>query len=89
MSGSISSPLGVLTLYDSINPGRFIRFDLNTMTDQGAYWDLAVSVIESSHDNPFVQDGGVMLAFTAGVSSGATVVAPGAAPAWDDVLTAG
>ncbi len=89
MQGSATSPLGVVTLSHAINPGRFIRFDLTSMTDQGAYWDLAVTPVESSHELPFVERDQVAIGFIAGVSSGTTVVAPGAAPAWDAVLAAG
>lgn len=89
MAGSATSPLGVVTLTHAINPGRFIRFDLSTMTDQGAYWDLAVTAVESSHDNPFVQGDQIAIGFIPGVGSGGAVVAPGAAPAWDSVLAAG
>jgi hypothetical protein len=35
MSGGPTTPLGTLTMVDAINPSRFLRFDLNTMTDQG------------------------------------------------------
>src|SRR5690606_29805995 len=61
MNGGATEPLGVLTITDAINPARFLRFDLDIMTDQGDYWDLAVSFIESSHDNPFVQDQALLL----------------------------
>lgn len=74
MAGGATTPLGTITLADTVNPARFLRFDLNTMVDQGAYWDLGVTIIESSHDNPFVPDGGVAIAFTPGVAAaGATV----------------
>ena len=78
MAGSSTTPLGVVTLTDAINPGRFLRFDLNTMTDQGTYWDLGVSIIESSHDNPFVDDGPIAIGFMPGVASTGTTVPPGA-----------
>ena len=68
MAGGVTSPLGVVTLMDAINPGRFVRFDLNTMTDQGAYWDLAVTPVESSHASPFVNEGAVVVSFVPGVS---------------------
>lgn len=74
MRGGATSPLGTVTLFDAVNPGRFIRWDLNTMTDQGAYWDLGVSVIESSHDNPFVDGGGVVVSFIPGVSAAGSTV---------------
>lgn len=77
MAGGATAPLGVVTLFDAINPARFIRFDLNTMTDQGTYWDLGVAVVESSHDNPFVDDGAVVLAFIPGVASTGATVPPG------------
>ena len=54
MSGGPTIPLGTVTLVDAINPTRFLRFDLNTMVDSGAYWDLGVTIIECSHDDPFV-----------------------------------
>lgn len=77
MAGGSTSPLGVVTLSDAINPGRFLRFDLNSMTDQGAYWDLGVGVIESSHDDPFADGGGLVVSFIPGVASGGTTVPPG------------
>ena len=70
MAGSATEPLGVLTLSDAINPGRFIRFDLDTMTDQGAYWELGVTPIESSHDSPFVEGEALVASFVPGVASG-------------------
>lgn len=74
MSGGATSPLGVVTLFDAINPGRFIRFDLTAMTDAGAYWNLTVTPVESSHDNPFIDGGAVVIAFIPGVaSSGVTI----------------
>lgn len=77
MSGGATTPLGTVTLIDSVNPGRFLRFDLNTMTDQGAYWDLGVTFIEGSHDNPFVEDEAVVLAFISGVSAAGSTVPVG------------
>jgi hypothetical protein len=74
MAGGATTPLGVVTLSDAINPARFIRFDLNTMTDQGTYWDLGVTVIESSHDDPFVDGGGLVVSFIPGVASTGTTV---------------
>lgn len=70
MSGSSTTPIGVVTLADSSDPGRFIRFDLDTMTDQGAYWDLGVTPTESSHPNPFVNSGDVTIGFIPGVATG-------------------
>jgi len=67
MAGGATTPLGVVTLTDAINPARFIRFDLSTMVDQGAYWDLTVAVIESSHDDPFADGGAVVVSFIPGV----------------------
>jgi hypothetical protein len=78
MAGGATTPLGVVTLSDAINPARFIRFDLGTMTDQGTYWDLGVTVIESSHDDPFVDGGGLVVSFIPGVASTGTTVPPGA-----------
>lgn len=77
MSGGPTTPLGTVTLIDSINPGRFLRFDLNTMTDQGAYWDLGVTFIEGSHESPFVEDEAVVLAFISGVSAAGSTVPVG------------
>jgi hypothetical protein len=74
MSGGATTPLGVITLFDAINPGRFLRFDLDTMVDQGAYWDLGVTPIESSHDNPFVEGEAIVVSFIAGVASSGTTV---------------
>jgi hypothetical protein len=74
MNGSVTTPLGTLTLTDAADPSRFIRFDLDTMTDAGAYWNLAVTPIESSHDNPFVDGESVSIAFIPGVSSGGTTL---------------
>ena len=74
MAGGATFPLGTVALIEAVNPTRFARFDLNTMVDQGAYWDLGVTIIESSHDNPFVEDGAVVISFTPGVAAaGATV----------------
>ncbi len=77
MSGGPTVPLGTVTLIDAINPGRFIRADLNSMADQGSYWDLDITVIESSHDDPFVEDEAVTLAFIAGVSGAGSTVPVG------------
>lgn len=77
MSGSSTAPLGVVTLFKGNDPSRYLRFDLNTMTDQGAYWDLAVGIVESSHDNPFVADDQVVTAFIPGVASTGTTVPVG------------
>lgn len=77
MSGGPTTPLGTVTLVDAVNPGRFLRFDLNTMTDQGTYWDLGVTFIEGSHDDPFVQDEGVVLGFISGVSAAGSTVPVG------------
>lgn len=77
MAGGATSPLGVVTLLDTVNPGRFIRFDLDSMTDQGDYWDLAVTPVESSHPNPFVDGEGIVVSFTPGVSSAGSTVPVG------------
>lgn len=76
MAGSVTSPLGVVTLTDAINPARFIRFDLTAMADAGAYWNLTVSPIESSHDNPFVDGGAIVLSFIPGVGGGTAATIP-------------
>jgi hypothetical protein len=68
MNGSVTEPLGVVTLADAINPGRFLRADLDGMTDQGAYWDLAITITEASHPDPFVDSEAVTLAFIPGVA---------------------
>ncbi len=78
MAGSSTTPLGVITMSDSVNPGRFVRFDLNTMTDNGSYWDLGVSPIEASHPDPFVDGEAVVVAFIPGVASTGTTVPVGA-----------
>jgi hypothetical protein len=70
MAGSATSPLGVVTLSDSRDPGRFIRADLTSMTDRGTWWDLAITPTESSHPNPFVEGESVAIGFIAGVASG-------------------
>lgn len=77
MKGSATTPIGVVTVVHAVNPSRFIRFDLNTVTDRGAYWDLDVSVIESSHTNPFVEGDPIQVSFIAGVASGAGAVPKG------------
>lgn len=77
MSGGPTSPLGTVTILDAINPGRFLRFDLNTMTDQGAYWDLGVTFIEGSDASPFVDDEAVTIGFIAGVSAAGSTVPVG------------
>jgi len=78
MAGGPTTPLGVVTLTDAINPGRFIRWDLNTMTDQGAYWDLGVTVIESSDAVPFVDGEAVTIGFISGVSAAGSTIPVGA-----------
>jgi hypothetical protein len=89
MQGSSTTPLGVVTLNDRSNPGRFIRWNLDTMTDQGTYWDLGVTVVESSHDDPFVEGEPVVVSFIAGVASGGTTVpATGLSPIADDTFLA-
>lgn len=77
MSGGPTTPLGTVTLTDAVNPGRFLRFDLNTMTDQGVYWDLGVTIIESSHASPFVDEEGITLGFIPGVSAAGSTVPVG------------
>ena len=77
MAGSSTTPLGVVTIFDASDPARFLRFDLDTMTDQGAYWDLGVTITESSADNPFVDDEPVVIAFIPGVASTGTTVPVG------------
>lgn len=74
MSGGPTTPLGTVTLLDAINPGRFLRFDLNTMTDQGAYWDLGVTFIEGSTASPFTDGEAVTIGFIAGVSAAGSTV---------------
>lgn len=87
MSGGPTTPLGTVTLLDSINPGRFLRFDLNTMTDQGAYWDLGVTFIEGSHVDPFVDGEAVVLGFISGVSAaGSTVPVGSLSPVANDTF---
>lgn len=76
MAGGATTPLGVVTLTDAINPTRFIRFDLSSMTDQGTYWDLTVVPIESSHDNPFVDGGAVVVSFIPGVGGATPATVP-------------
>jgi len=78
MSGGPTTPLGVLTMVDAINPSRFLRFDLNTMTDQGAYWDLGVTIVESSDTDPFVEGEPVVIGFIAGVSAAGSTIPVGA-----------
>jgi hypothetical protein len=87
MSGGPTTPLGTVTLLDAINPGRFLRFDLNTMTDQGAYWDLGVTFIEGSDTSPFTDGEAVTLGFIAGVSAaGSTVPAGSLTPVANDTF---
>jgi hypothetical protein len=74
MAGSSTEPLGVITLFDAINPGRSLRFDLMDMVDNGAYWDLGVVLVEATHPNPFVEDGAVVMAFIPGVASDGALV---------------
>lgn len=77
MSGGPTTPLGTVTLMDAINPGRFLRWDLNTMTDQGAYWDLGITFIEGSTADPFVEGEAVTLGFISGVSAAGSTVPVG------------
>jgi hypothetical protein len=77
MSGGPTVPLGTVTLMDAINPARFLRWDLNTMTDQGAYWDLGVTFIEGSTPDPFVEGEAVTLGFISGVSAAGSTVPVG------------
>jgi hypothetical protein len=88
MQGSITTPIGVVTLSDAINPGRFVRFNLNTMTDNGAYWDLGVTPVESSHVNPFTEGEAVVVSFIAGVASGGATVASTAIGAYIRAVSA-
>lgn len=82
MAGGATVPIGVVTLADAINPGRFIRFNLDSMVDNGTYWDFNVTPVESSHANPFVENEAITIGFIASVASGGVVAAPGvAAPA--------
>jgi hypothetical protein len=76
MAGGATTPLGVVTLTDAVDPRRFIRFDLNTMTDAGAYWNLGVTPIESSHDNPFIDGGPVTIGFIPGVGGTTAATVP-------------
>lgn len=76
MQGSATTPLGVVTLTHSLTPSRYLRFDLNSMVDQGAYWDLAVTIVESSHPNPFVADDPVLVGFIPGVAAAGAVPIP-------------
>ncbi len=75
MQSSITTPMGVITMADSKDPGRFIRANLTSMVDQGAYWDLGISVVESSHPNPFVEGEQVLVGFIAGVADGGVSIA--------------
>lgn len=68
MNGSATLPLGTLTLVHLNDPTRFIRFDLNTMTDVGAYWNLGVTELESSHPSPFLDGDPITLSFIPGVA---------------------
>lgn len=77
MSGGATTPLGVVTVTDAVDPRRFVRFDLNTMADIGAYWNLGVTPIESSHDNPFADGGAVTIAFIPGVGGTTAATVPG------------
>jgi hypothetical protein len=74
MAGGPTIPLGVVTLVDAINPARFIRWDLNTMTDMGLYWDLGITIIESSDTDPFVEDEAVVVGFISGVSAAGSTI---------------
>lgn len=78
MSGGPTTPLGCVTLLDAVNPGRFLRFDLNTMVDQGLYWDLGVTLIESSDASPFVDGEAAVISFIAGVSAAGSTIPVGA-----------
>jgi hypothetical protein len=69
MAGSATLPIGVVTLVDARDPGRFVRWDLETMVDMGSYWNLNVTPLESSHPNPFVEGEAVTLGFIPGVAS--------------------
>lgn len=69
MAGSATVPIGVVTLVDAKNPGRFVRWDLESMVDMGTYWNLNVTPLESSHPSPFVEGEAVTLGFIPGVAS--------------------
>lgn len=80
MQGSSTTPLGVVTLQHITDPGRFIRFNLTGMVDNGSYWDLTVTPVESSHPNPFSEnDAGIVASYIAGVASGGVSLATGVA----------
>jgi hypothetical protein len=77
MAGGATVPLGTVTLSDVSDPTRFLRFDLDTMVDQGSYWDLGVTPVESSHDNPFVEAEPIAIGFIPGVSAAGSTVPAG------------
>ena len=90
MGGSTTSPLGSLCIAHAGDPSRFARFDLTSMTDQGDYWDLAVTPVETSHATPWRAGDGLVVSFTPGVSSGDTTVSTGAvANTWAQILANG
>jgi len=79
MAGSVTEPLGTVTLSHATNPNRFLRADLTSMANNGVFWDLVISPIEGAPDeNPFVDGDEVVLSFIPGVASQGTTV-PGTA----------
>lgn len=72
MSGSITSPLGVVTFVHQKDPSRFLRFNLNSIADNGTYWTFGMAPVESSSPNPFVEGDPVLVSFVAGVATGGT-----------------
>lgn len=77
MIGGSTIPLGVVTVMDAINPGRFLRGNLTNITPQIGYRDLAITVFEASHPDPFVDGESVLVSYIAGMADGGVTVPVG------------
>lgn len=74
MIGGSTIPLGVVTLMDAINPGRFLRGNLTNITPQTGYRDLAITIFEASHPDPFVDSEAVLVSYVPGMADGGVTV---------------
>ncbi len=74
MIGGSTIPLGVVTLMDAINPGRFLRGNLTNITPHTGYRDLSITVFEASHPDPFVDSEAVLVSYVPGMADGGVTV---------------
>ncbi len=74
MIGGSTTPLGVVTLMDAVNPGRFLRGNLTNITPHTGYRDFAITIFEASTDDPFVDGEAVLVSYVAGMADGGVTV---------------